>query len=534
MESLLHRRIFKINFLLGYMHSSFAFGWFLLIVFGAIELHIFGQKPVNHLYEAIFFKFFHTKIVNDLHKYFNFIMDFLLLYILSGLLIAIVKRFYSKIVGIKKTTRLFWTDKIALFSLWFIFPLRLLAESSYAAVYQHGSFLTNTVGTVLQNLFNINHYSIYFWWGYSFSLMVFFIFLPFSRYLHIFTEPLLISLKNIGILSEKKLNGLAKVEIYSCSSCGICIDKCQLQFVINKSKMIPVYLFQNERFRKIKKSDIYDCLMCKRCEEFCPVKIDIYNIKLSYRNLFLGKSNQNYDFLESIHNTTINTVEIAYYAGCMTHLVPSIIKAITGIFKALNLNYLFIDKDNTICCGRPLILAGKHEDAKILINKNKEIIKNSNISLLITSCPICYKVFKEDYKLEINILHHSEWLEKVIDDLNLTKKEIRAAYHDPCELGRGLNIYESPRNVISKCLTLIDTKYSKNNSLCCGGSLGNFYLTENEKIKIAHNTYEHLMNNESEFLITSCPLCKKTFLKIANKPVLDIAEIVYKCISNKK
>lgn len=36
-ESLLHRRIFKVNPLLGYMHMSLAFGWFLLIAVGWIE-----------------------------------------------------------------------------------------------------------------------------------------------------------------------------------------------------------------------------------------------------------------------------------------------------------------------------------------------------------------------------------------------------------------------------------------------------------------------------------------------------------------
>ena len=33
-ESLLHRRIFRIDPLLGYMHMSLAFGWFLLIAVG--------------------------------------------------------------------------------------------------------------------------------------------------------------------------------------------------------------------------------------------------------------------------------------------------------------------------------------------------------------------------------------------------------------------------------------------------------------------------------------------------------------------
>ena len=36
-ECLLHHRIFRVNPLLGYMHMSLAFGWFLLIVVGWIE-----------------------------------------------------------------------------------------------------------------------------------------------------------------------------------------------------------------------------------------------------------------------------------------------------------------------------------------------------------------------------------------------------------------------------------------------------------------------------------------------------------------
>ena len=39
-ECLLHRRIFRVNPLLGYMHMSLAFGWFLLIAVGLSLIHI--------------------------------------------------------------------------------------------------------------------------------------------------------------------------------------------------------------------------------------------------------------------------------------------------------------------------------------------------------------------------------------------------------------------------------------------------------------------------------------------------------------
>ena len=109
---------------------SLAFGWFLLILFGTIEADIFGAKHLNAPYKAIFFRFFnpdHGRM--GFEATYGFLMDLILTFILSGLFLAVAKRFYSKIVGMKKTTRLKITDRIALTSLWLIFPSRLLAES---------------------------------------------------------------------------------------------------------------------------------------------------------------------------------------------------------------------------------------------------------------------------------------------------------------------------------------------------------------------------------------------------------------------
>lgn len=107
MESLIHRRIFKTNWRLGYMHMSLAFGWFLLILFGTIEADFFGEKHLNPPSTAIFFKFFHPEHGRTgFEAVYAFLMDLILAFILSGLLIAVFKRFSSRIVGIKRTTRL--------------------------------------------------------------------------------------------------------------------------------------------------------------------------------------------------------------------------------------------------------------------------------------------------------------------------------------------------------------------------------------------------------------------------------------------
>src|SRR5512139_2664022 len=61
LESLIHRKILKSNFRLGYMHMSLAFGWFLLILFGTIEADVFGSRHFNPPHKAIFFKFFNPE-----------------------------------------------------------------------------------------------------------------------------------------------------------------------------------------------------------------------------------------------------------------------------------------------------------------------------------------------------------------------------------------------------------------------------------------------------------------------------------------
>lgn len=83
-ESLLHRKIWRTNPLLGYMHTSFALGWFLLILTGWIETLVYFKGHNVPLYVDIFFSYYVHPIFE---RNFNFslIKDALLLLILIGI-----------------------------------------------------------------------------------------------------------------------------------------------------------------------------------------------------------------------------------------------------------------------------------------------------------------------------------------------------------------------------------------------------------------------------------------------------------------
>ena len=553
LESLIHKRILKTNPRLGYMHMSLAFGWFLLILFGTIEADIFGESHLNPPYKSIFFKFFnpdHGK--TPFEADYSFLMDLILAFILSGLLLAILKRFKSGFIGMKKTTRLKRLDKVALTSLWLIFPSRLLAESFTSGAYGTGSFLTGTLGSWLASFLPAHEIAYPFWWLYSLSLGTFFILLPLTRYMHIPTELFLIFMRNSGIRTGDKAGTFSEVEVYSCSSCGICIDQCQMNFSAGINDIQSAYLLKAIRNNDDTYEIAQNCLLCGRCDQKCPVGIELSPIRMiqrrsgetqkDIRNIWKGyfrsaqdislqKTNGNlsYDFLPRV--TTAKT-DVLYFAGCMTHLTPSIRNSMVKIMNASGIKWSFIDENGGVCCGRPLMLAGQDKEARELINYNSQIIWNSGAHTLVTSCPICYKVFKESYYLEVEVLHHTQFIMKLIEEglvkMNFLHKNV--VYHTPCELGRSSGIYDEPKEVIKHVARLEKTAFDDENSLCCGGSLGNIKLSSANKRRIASDTAAVLTKNNPDILATACPLCKKTLGNVTKTKVSDISEIVSEAI----
>jgi Fe-S oxidoreductase len=537
-ESLIHRKMFRKNKLLGYMHMSFAFGWLMLIVMGNLESRIYSGWWINPPYYPIFLKFFiHDKRVLPFEiftvpGFFRFMMDLLLVFVLSGLVLAIIKRSRSKWFGVIRTTELQLADKVAMTCLWLIFPLRLIAESFTAGAYGYGGgFVTQYVGNALAFLwpFYDKYVAYLFWWLYSLSLGIFFVTLPYSRYMHIPAELMLIMFRNFGIQPKKEYSVFSEVEVMSCPRCGVCIDACQMSSATDVRDAQATYFIRTIRDEQVTANIAMKCLVCGRCQDICPVGINIDSLHLIKRNEFFRNHSVNHSYLK---NGETGKADIIYFAGCMTHLTPSVMRAMTGIMKKAGLNYLHLDAEKTVCCGRPFMLAGKNEQAAIMMEMNKKTIENSAAKLLVTSCPICYRIFLEEYGLSIKVQHHSQFLLDLIKrgKIPLQAYFHKVAYHDPCDLGRGTGEYKAPRELLSKVADLVHVSQQNNNSMCCGGSLGMFSMPLEQRDAITKEALNNLMAYSPEYLATACPLCKKTFSKLSTVEVKDISELVYDSI----
>jgi Fe-S oxidoreductase len=196
------------------------------------------------------------------------------------------------------------------------------------------------------------------------------------------------------------------------------------------------------------------------------------------------------------------------------------------------MEFIHLDREKSICCGRPLKIAGKDRQAHELMEANRTLFIQSGIRMLVTSCPICYRVFREEYNLPFRVLHHSQFL---LDLIKTGKVALRGefrkvVYHDPCDLGRGAGIYLPPRETLAKVADLLPVRHEGTNALCCGGSLGLLNASAEQRNAMTRSALLTLTEPGPDTIVTACPLCKKTFAGLSVIPVRDIAELVNEAI----
>ena len=531
-DCLFHVKLWKRNRVLGYMHSSIAFGWFMLILLGHVEVIALMPNRLHLFYYPIFFNFF--VIADEVtigSAILFFLMDFFLLVVLSGIVLAIIKRISSKIFGMRRTARPSLVNRIGMYALWLIFPFRLLAETLTAHI-TGGSFLTNPGNRLLCSIFGENLNIMPAWWAYSIALFVFMVVLPFSRYMHIPAEIMLIPMRNAGLKIRDARKGFARVQVLSCPNCGVCIDACPMSADKANVKDCTVYLTRQIRRKNEERiAEISDkCLLCGKCQSVCQVCVEGPNLRMAQRAIRHYKLSPDYSNIDvQPMIDTVQNSKVLYFSGCMSQLTPNIGKSVESILTKAGVDFTWMDREGGLCCGRPMFTAGRVTEAEELVRKNEEVILKSGANILLVSCPICYKMFRENYELPgVDVVHYVPFIHQLMKSgkLEVKKDNVTYVYHDPCELGRGCGMYGEPRELLAEVVGLAEADKNRKESICCGGSLGSLSLDFEHRKKITLSALENLYSSQAEAIATACPLCKSTFARYADRPVKDIAEIV--------
>ena len=172
-----------------------------------------------------------------------------------------------------------------------------------------------------------------------------------------------------------------------------------------------------------------------------------------------------------------------------------------------------------------------------------ETFKAYNVKKIITCDPHDFNTFKNEYPdfgMEPEVLHHSQFLSKLIEEGKIKIdtdrfKGKKVTFHDPCYLGRGNGEYDAPREVLGAIpCNLAEMERSKSFALCCGAGGGQMFKeAEKGDKEVFIERIEDALAIDADIVATACPFCMVMItdgIKYKNREEsmqnYDIAEMV--------
>jgi heterodisulfide reductase subunit D len=234
-------------------------------------------------------------------------------------------------------------------------------------------------------------------------------------------------------------------------------------------------------------------------------------------------------------------------AGAFDDRYQKVTRAFAKILSFLDVSYAVLGKEES-CTGDPARRAGNEMLYQMQALQNIEIFKSYGIRKIITICPHCYNIFKNEYPdlgADIEVINYLQFLDQcilsgklVIDPLALS--DIRVTYHDPCYLGRANDIYFEPRSILRKLTSnVVEMERNKSFALCCGaGGAQMFKEAEKGDKEVFIERTEEALRTEAGVIATACPFCMTMLtdgIKYKNREDdirnFDIAELIVQSLN---
>ena len=337
-----------------------------------------------------------------------------------------------------------------------------------------------------------------------------------------------------GILGDElKINDVIKDRMFECTLCAYCKDKC------------PAGVRTIDAFKAIRRRLIN--------EKYTPDALNMLQEAIieSY-NIFKHPSEARMDWIEYMDLEDkvkiAKKADVVYFTGCSTTLTGramSIAASTASILNALEYDWTVLGQDEW-CCGNPLLAGGKIDGIEEFAKHNIDVIKKLGAKTVVTSCPGCFKTFFEDYpdilgSLDFKVVHITQLIDKAIGEGKLDfKKNLNCTitYHDPCELGRYLGIYDAPRRILKNIpgVKFKELVHNRNLTQCCGAGGLMKATFSNLSLEQAKRKIREAQEVGAQIITSACQTCKLNILDAITETesdleVLDITELVAKALN---
>lgn len=237
--------------------------------------------------------------------------------------------------------------------------------------------------------------------------------------------------------------------------------------------------------------------------------------------------------------------EVLFWVGCAGSFddrAKKVTRSFAKILQHTGVKFAVLGTEES-CSGDPAKRAGNEFLFQIQAMNNISVLNIYEVKNIVTTCPHCFNTLKNEYPSlggNYEVMHHSEYLQKLINDGRLTVeggsfKGKKITYHDSCYLGRANNIYEAPRDVLATLdADLVELKRCKSNGLCCGaGGAQMFKEAEKGNKEVNVERAEEILESNAEIVAVNCPFCMtmvrdgvKHFNKEDGIQIMDLSELI--------
>jgi fumarate reductase (CoM/CoB) subunit B len=334
-------------------------------------------------------------------------------------------------------------------------------------------------------------------------------------------------------------------DIIKCTRCGRCRALCPINEELGWEStnargrtLLARALAEDVPPSEAMRTSFYTCLTCSMCTATCPSGARPDDVVEASRQEMVaaGLAPAYYEAVRDNILTSGNPLgdkssrtawapagakgksDLIFWAGCLDSYREQ--RAAQAAFKLLSrFGAKLLDDER--CCGSPLLRLGGEP---VTAEHNIRQIERSGAKTVVTGCSGCSKTLAQDYDLDVEVLHVSQFLACKVGDLGLRRLPLKVAYHDPCHLGRCMKVYDEPRTIIKRICTLQEMASSRQDARCCGGG-GGVRRGHPELAKAVARKRLHETPEGVDYIVTACPMCNAN-LQAAGGKVIDICELV--------
>lgn len=373
-------------------------------------------------------------------------------------------------------------------------------------------------------------------------------------------------------------------DVIKCYECGKCMAACPWNFLktINyttyrfcqRIKLGAIIEREDKKDIAADTIDVFRCVGCNSCRYECPRGVNLSDVLRAVRRILvdfgsypselksvvsrlynsgnpLGEpAEKRADWAAGLDVPQFNeSHEYLYFSCCVPAYdarAKKVAQATAKILKKAGVSFGIIGKEE-YCCGEAVRRIGAEKVFQTAVKNNTEVFKKAGVKKVITTSPHCYLTFKQEYPEyydKFDAIHVTQLFAQLIKEKKVVpgkKFNKTVVYHDPCTLGRQMDVYEEPREVLQSIpgLKLVEIPtFNREFSICCGAGAMGLWRDWPQGERLAEFRIKQAVNTGAEVLCVACPYCLQMFEENIKSmgidiQVVDIAEILYESLGDK-